>query len=885
MGSSAASGTGPGTGRISKKRAYLVMTDSALTMEQAFRSQGSSLKAGLLQLTVAQHLRRKKLIVEKAPQAFENWLLSFGGREENTSHGICGRGWVENKRENLCRRCMRESERCDGAHLEGEGLQGEQWGQGGTEASLHGKQPCPLLAAWFCAPAPRHRGRLSPRRSHVGFGTLDHSRGQTPLPNAHVKRTPSLGWGPVLRVGDAVVVCVCHSGKCVKGINLTVKTQGWCSRSLTASPSRHPATTRSFFRAGVLTEAGGSVGGQFPVTPPRAGALPAGAIGCPSPGAGTGQRLNARTATGAHSLRHPTAGRQLAPSQALEETLACTTPRAAGTRTNMRAAFLVLLLWAVACAHPVPSHEPARPRRSAQQEDTANEDDINALGDLLDGGDGRHPPASAERGDNALAGDLAGGNAVGQDLGKLGSQDKGGRAWEAQHQNHVDHEDMNVQDGNGLGFLEEDARDADDGDNGEHHSTGDNGLPSYAGGHLDEEDDSGDDTFDENREEEGSEGPTYVAGADGAGEDGRDSGRDSGHGDAGAGRGHGDSSSSSSSESIGADHRRYRNYLGSWYQRTYRRGGRSSSSEEEEGYDFEDEAMQGDDPSVFDDPGSSYKGRRAGLRALGSSRESGRGAGSHRWEEGDSRSPEVRDTNSEEDSPSTEDNSQSEEPVTSQSEENSASRSGEDEDGEDSRSTESESSNSDQSDDEPGESPEDISQEVVGTSSERSGSQSQEGQEDRESAEDRSAPSMPDSESGEDEGDQSKSGEDDGDQSQSTEDTMEESKEDENDSDPDGDVPSTSAESQSASPEDDGSQEDDAGEDSRSMESNNSESQEDDDDDDESRSQEDSTRESSSRGDNSSPQSLESRSHKRRPGAYRHKPAADYDDNDCQDGY
>ncbi|XP_050752500.1 dentin matrix acidic phosphoprotein 1-like [Gymnogyps californianus] len=551
----------------------------------------------------------------------------------------------------------------------------------------------------------------------------------------------------------------------------------------------------------------------------------------------------------------------------------------------MRAAFLVLLLWAVACAHPVPDREPGRPHHSAQQEDTASEDYINKLGNLLGGGDGRHPPASAEKGDNALAGDPAGGNAVGEEVGEHGGQDKGGRVGEARHLNRVDHEDTSAWDGNGLGFLEEDARDADDGDNGERHSTGVNGLPSHAGGLLDEEDDSGDDTFDDKGEEEGGEGPTYVAGADGAGEHGHDTGR----GDAGAGRGHGDSSSSSSSESIGADHRWYRSYLGSRYERTYRQGGGSSSSQEEESYDFEDEAMQGDDPSIFDGLGSSYKGRRAGPRALGSSRESGQGAGSHRWEERDSRSPEVEDADLGEDSPSVEDNSQSEEPVDSQSEEDSTSRSGEDGDGEDSPSREGEGSESregttDQSDEELGESPEDISQEVVSTSSERSGSQSREGQEDRESAEDRSAPSTPDSESGEDEGDQSKSGEDD-DQSQSTEDTVEESKEDENDSDPDGDVLSTSAESQSVSPEDDSSQEDNTGEDSRSTESNNSESQEDDDDEEESHSQEDATHESSSRGDDSSPQSLESRSRKRRPGAYHKKPAADYDDNDCQDGY
>ncbi|KAM9662237.1 LOW QUALITY PROTEIN: dentin matrix acidic phosphoprotein 1 [Morphnus guianensis] len=694
-----------------------------------------------------------------------------------------------------------------------------------------------------------------------------------PLRSARIRRMPSPGWGLVLGVGDAVVVCVCHGGKCVNGINLAVKTQGRHSWSLTASPSRHPATTRSFFRAGVPAEARGSVGGQFPVTPPRVAALPAGAIGCPLPGAGASQWLNARAATGAHSPGHPNTGSQLVPSQAPEEMPACTTPQATGTKTAMRATFLLLLFWAVACAHPVPGREPARLHRSAQQEDTASEDYLNKLGNLLGGGDGRHPPASAERGDNALAGDPAGGNAVGEELGEHGGREKGDRVGDTQHPNWVDHKDTSARDGNSLGFLEEDARDADDGDNREHHGTGVNGLPSHAGRLLDEEDDSGDDTFDVNGEEEGSEGPTYMAGADGAGEHDHDAGR----GDARAGRGHGDSSSSSSSESTGADHWQYRNYLSSRYERTYRQGGGSSSSQEEESYDFEDKAMQGDDPSIFDGPGSSYKGRRAGPHALGSSRESGWGAGSHRWEDGDSRSPEVEDTDSGEDSLSTEDNSQSEEPVTSQSEEKSASHSEEDSPSMEDDGSKSREGTAEQSDELPGESPEDISQEVVSTSSERSGSRSQEGQEDRESAKDRSAPSAPDSESGEDEGDQS----------QSAEDTVELSKEDENDSDPDGDMPSTSAESQSASPEDDGSQEDNVGEDSRSTESNNSESQEDDDDDDkdESHSQEDATRESSSRGDDSSLQSLESRSRKRRPGAYHNKPAADYDDNDCQDGY
>lgn len=124
---------------------------------------------------------------------------------------------------------------------------------------------------------------------------------QTLLPSARVRRMPSLGWGPALGVGDAVVVCVCHGGKCVNGTNLAVKTQGQHSPSLTTGLSRHPATTRSFFRAVVLAEARGSVGGQFPVTPPGTAVLPGSAIGCPQPGAGAGQRLNSCPATLGHT--------------------------------------------------------------------------------------------------------------------------------------------------------------------------------------------------------------------------------------------------------------------------------------------------------------------------------------------------------------------------------------------------------------------------------------------------------------------------------------------------------------------------------------------------------------------------------------------------------
>lgn len=73
------------------------------------------------------------------------------------------------------------------------------------------------------------------------------------------------------------------------------------------------------------------MGGQFPATPLRAAALPAGAIGCPLPGAGAGQWLNAHAATLGHTAPgHPNTGSQLSPSRAPEETLACTTPQGKG---------------------------------------------------------------------------------------------------------------------------------------------------------------------------------------------------------------------------------------------------------------------------------------------------------------------------------------------------------------------------------------------------------------------------------------------------------------------------------------------------------------------------------------------------------------------------
>lgn len=86
-------------------------------------------------------------------------------------------------------------------------------------------------------------------------------------------------------------------------------------------------------------------------------------------------------------------------------------------------------------------------------QDTGNEDYIAKLGNHVDGGDGRHPPASPETGENALARDLTGGNAVDEELGELRGQDIGGQVGQAQHVNQVDHEDTGTHNVNDLGFL------------------------------------------------------------------------------------------------------------------------------------------------------------------------------------------------------------------------------------------------------------------------------------------------------------------------------------------------------------------------------------------------------------------------------------------------
>ncbi|OXB65979.1 hypothetical protein ASZ78_006634 [Callipepla squamata] len=327
---------------------------------------------------------------------------------------------------------------------------------------------------------------------------------------------------------------------------------------------------------------------------------------------------------------------------------------------------------------------------------------------------------------------------------------------------------------------------------------GHNGLPTWPG---DEEDDSGDDTFDGDKEE--SEGPAY------------------GTGDTG---GHGDSSSSSSSESAMAPRRHIR------YRGGSRWGGGSSSSQEddEERVGLGGEGMQGDDPSVFDSLG----GGRHGQRTSGSP-----------WEDEDSHSPETEDTNSVEDSEEK-----------SHSQENSeASRSREDgdspsqEDG-DSPSREDEDSPSQEDGDSPSQEDGDSPSQEDGDSPSREDedSPSQEAS-DEESAEDGSEEAM-----------NAPQGRSSKEEQVSAEDRSAVS-----DLDTEEEQSSASTESQSSSPE--GSQED-------------SEEDDDDDDDDDEQSQE-----TTSRGDANSLRSL--KNHRRRPGAYHRKQAAELDDNDCQDGY
>ncbi|KAM8808198.1 dentin matrix acidic phosphoprotein 1 [Eudromia elegans] len=627
----------------------------------------------------------------------------------------------------------------------------------------------------------------------------------------------------------------------------------------------------------------------------------------------------------------------------------------------MKTAFLLIFLWTLACAHPVPNHLPAHPRSSAEWEDTASEDHMNELFGL-DDADDRSPRGSRERGEMDIVGDSkdqdpADDNDFGEDIARHNIGAERSRIREAQHKNWVDHEDTSDLDEaedrheNSLGqhlhekhFLEEeDVHDADNGDKGEHYGAGSRGSDSHKvggnrllsrptgffprGGYrersdlLDEEDDSGDDTFDENNEgEENGQDPTYTTGPSEAGE--RDTFGDDDHNgdhrDTMVGRRQHDSSSSSS-ESRSLDHREYRNYLASRYGGTYRRGGDSDSSSQEERYDFDNEEMQGDDPSIFDGFMSNSKGLRAAFHYQESSQESSREAGkalvkvSDQSEE-ESQSEELPDgpdnleeddslhhddsksveAASREDSQAAEDGSESEEHVTSESKENSADRSEEDADSHSREDVDSKSREelASQSDEASRESQEENSREELSKSNERSGSKSQEGQEDGELAEDSSKPSELDSESAEHDSESAE-------KSQSSEDSME-SEEDGTDSVSDDDAAShsKSTESQSTSREGDSSEEDPTtdsheseevpDEDSTSTESHGSDSKEEEHSqsaEEDSPSREDATNESTSHGDDSLPRSLESEKRKRRLRVYHKQHIGDYDDNDCQDGY
>ncbi|XP_064366448.1 dentin matrix acidic phosphoprotein 1-like [Dromaius novaehollandiae] len=670
--------------------------------------------------------------------------------------------------------------------------------------------------------------------------------------------------------------------------------------------------------------------------------------------------MPARRPRGTHSPGHPAQGSAGPRHQhpAPEAKPASATLPAPGTTINMKTMFLIIFLWALAYAHPVPNHMSAYPRSSEEQEDTASEENMNELAGL-DDGDDRSLHTSRERGEMDTAEDSndqdpADGNDVDEEIAEHNGGAERIRIREAQHKNWVDHEDTSDQDEvedeheNSLGqhldekrFLEEDVHDADNGDKEDYYDAESHGSENYnvggnglfyrptgffpRGGYrersdfVDEEDDSGDDTFDENEGEEKGEGPTYTVRPNEAGEHDTfgDNDQNGDRRDTVMSRKQHDSSSSSS-ESRSLDHREYRNYIASRYGRTYRRGGDSDSSSQEERYDFDNEEMQGDDPSIFDSFGSNSKGLRAAFRSKESSQESSWEAGkavlrvSDQSEEesrskelpdgpddseeddslqhDDSKSVEAGDADSREDSQSAEDRSESEEHVTSQSKENSADKSREDVDSRsredvDSKSREELASQSDEDSREP---QEDNSKEVLSKSNERSGSKSEEGQEDTESAEDNSKPSGLDSESAEDEGDQSKSRE----ESESTEESLE-SEEGRNDSISDEDSPSRSKSAESASHEDDSSEEGPTAdsresEDSTSVESHNSDSKEEDRShsaEEDSHSREDATNESASHGDDSLPRSLESEKRKRRLRVYHNKHAGDYDDNDCQDGY
>ncbi|XP_019408998.1 PREDICTED: dentin matrix acidic phosphoprotein 1 [Crocodylus porosus] len=451
---------------------------------------------------------------------------------------------------------------------------------------------------------------------------------------------------------------------------------------------------------------------------------------------------------------------------------------------------------------------------------------------------------------------------------------------------------------------------------------------------IDEEDDSGDDTFDENQGDTNGKDPSYTVNPNGVDEyTAFDNGvHHRGHGDTAVRKKDSDSSSSSSSsESRGLDSREYRNHIISRYDRSLGNIGDSARTSHKDSYDFDDEGMQGDDPSIFESEGGKSKMTRSAIHSKESSQESSReprkaklngisksveNSNSHKFQNDDnnsgeddsieqdnSQSMEADEAKSGEDSQSAEDSSHSEESVASHSRKD-VSRSREDVT---SHSREDVASQSSEENGESHEENEKIYKEMKSKSNEYSGSKSKE---DRDSYEDDSKPLSIDSESAEDQGDKSRSRE----KSKSTEDSME-SEEDKNDSISDDSrlSHSKSAESKSISREFVGSEsrEDDRseevqGQDSRSAETYDSGSKEEEHShsremdsyshsremdsyshsrERDSHSREDATNESTSHEDDSLPRSMEMENRKLMFDVYHNKPIGDYDDNDCQDGY
>ncbi|XP_014455504.1 dentin matrix acidic phosphoprotein 1 [Alligator mississippiensis] len=656
----------------------------------------------------------------------------------------------------------------------------------------------------------------------------------------------------------------------------------------------------------------------------------------------------------------------------------------------MKTVLLLISLWPLTYAHPVPNHpnvhdgsskewrvdssEISAALRYATSEESMNEVEDPAEKDgedtdsspydstetegrdsiadehehddiLHETNEGNNYPVGVSSHSNEHHTEDLSGNDVDESITQDNDDDNSVRIKQAQHKNWVYQKDSVALEELNEHSLEDvnefhDHEDHHTGDSQkpkQHYNTEDNG-PLYKTKRfysqkfnkeindlIDEEDDSGDDTFDENQGDTNGKGPSYTVNPSGVDEyTAFDNGvHHRGHGDTAIRKKDSDSSSSSSSssESRGLDSREYRNHIVSRYDRSLGNIGDSARTSHKESYDFDGEGMQGDDPSIFESEGGKSKMTRSAIHSKESSQESSREprkaklngisksvehSNSHKFqndsnnsgeddsiEQDNSQSMEADEAKSGKDSQSAEDSSHSEESVASHSRKD-VSRSREDVT---SHSKEDVASQSSEESRESHEENEKISKEMKSKSNEYSGSKSK----DRDSYEDDSKPVSIDSESAEDQGDKSKSRE----KSKSTEDSME-SEEDKNDSiSVDSRLShSKSDESKSISRELVGSEshEDDRseevrGQDSKSAETYDSGSKEEEHShsremdsyshsrERDSHSREDATNESTSHEDDSLPRSTEMENRKLMLDVYHNKPIGDYDDNDCQDGY